>query len=80
MSESGAVPVSAEDLSDFGGRLAEMRRAYGDRIDLPNLGTSAFATLIGVSIIEYETYERGDRTPTVDFLNLIFNKIAARLD
>jgi hypothetical protein len=24
-----------------------MRKAYGDRIDLPNLGKSAFATLLG---------------------------------
>jgi hypothetical protein len=58
------VSADSTELTDFGKRLAGMRRAYDDRIDLPNLRKSAFATLLGVSAIEYDGYERGDRAPT----------------
>jgi transcriptional regulator with XRE-family HTH domain len=74
------VPIESTDETDFGERLAWMRRAYGDRIDLPQLGQSAFATLLGISAIEYAAYERGDRKPTVDFLAALHAKTAIGLD
>ena len=67
------------DLTDISERLAEIRGAYGDRIDLPDLARAEFATLIGVSAIEYEAYERGDRLPTVDFLTVLHNKTGTGL-
>lgn len=71
------MSTDSTDLTDFGNRLAGMRKAYGDRIDLPNLGRSAFATLLGVSAIEYDGYERGGRAPTVEFLTVLHNKVGA---
>ncbi len=68
------------DLMHFGEALAAMRKAYGERIDLPNLGKSAFATLLGVSAIEYEAYERGDRSPTAEFLVALRRKVGASQD
>ena len=68
------------DLTDISERLARIRRAYGDRIDLPDLGRAAFAMLIGVSAIEYEAYEAGDRMPTVDFLTVLHNKTGTTWD
>lgn len=62
------------DGTNLAERLARTRRTFGDRIDLPNLGTVAFATLLGVSASAYEAYERGDRTPTVDFLAILHSK------
>ena len=59
------MSANSTELTDFGKRPAGMRKAYGDRIDLPNLGKSAFATLLGVSAIEYDGYERADRAHTV---------------
>jgi transcriptional regulator with XRE-family HTH domain len=73
------MSVNLTDLTGFGGRLAEMRREYGDRIDLPNLGRPAFAALLGVSAVQYEAYERGDRTPTVEFLAVLRNKTGASI-
>jgi len=74
------VSVDPTDLIDFGERLAEMRREYGDSIDLPNLGRSAFATLLGVSAIEYDVYERGDRAPAVEFLAVLLTKTGANAE
>jgi transcriptional regulator with XRE-family HTH domain len=68
------------DLTDISERLAKIRRAYGNRIDLPDLGRAAFAMLIGVSAIEYEAYETGDRMPTVDFLTVLHNKTGTTWD
>ena len=68
------------DLTDISERLAKIRRAYGNRIDLPDLGRAAFAMLIGVSAIEYEAYERGDRVPTVQFLAVLHNKTGITWD
>jgi transcriptional regulator with XRE-family HTH domain len=65
---------------NFGEVLAAMREAYGEHIDLPNLRKSAFATLLGVSAIEYEAYERGDRAPTAEFMSVLRRKIGACLD
>jgi transcriptional regulator with XRE-family HTH domain len=68
------------DLIEFSGRLAEMRREYGACIDLPNLGRSAFAALLGVSPMLYEAYERGDLAPTVEFLAVLRRKTGASVD
>ena len=71
------MSADSTELTDFGKRPVGMRRAYGDRIDLPNLGKSAFATLLWVSAIEYDGYERGDRAPTVEFLAVLLTKTGA---
>jgi transcriptional regulator with XRE-family HTH domain len=68
------------DLTDLAERLARARRTYGERIDLPNLGRVAFATLLGVSASTYEAYERGDRMPTADFLAVLHRKIGTSLE
>jgi transcriptional regulator with XRE-family HTH domain len=73
------VSADFRDLTNLGERLARMRKAYGQRIDLPNLGRVAFATLLGVSAIEYEAYERGDQAPTVHFLAVLHSKTGIRL-
>lgn len=66
--------TESTDLTDFPKRLAAMRRMYGQSIDLPNLGRSAFATLLGVSAIEYEACERGDQAPSPNLLAALYAK------
>jgi hypothetical protein len=68
------------DVTNLAERLARARRTYGDRIDLPNLGRVAFATLLGVSAIAYEAYERGDLEPTVNFFALLHSKTDTSLE
>jgi transcriptional regulator with XRE-family HTH domain len=68
------------DLTEFGERLASVRRAYGDHIDLSNLGRSAFASLLGVSAIAYEAYERGEIAPTDEFLARLCDKTGIDLN
>jgi len=74
------MSVDLADLIDVRERLADMRREYGDRIDLPNLGRLAFAALLGVSPIAYEAYECGDRAPTVEFLAVVRSKTGGNAD
>jgi transcriptional regulator with XRE-family HTH domain len=64
----------------LGDRLARVRRTYGESIDLPNLGRTVFATLLGVSPTAYASYERGEREPTVEFLVALRNKTRISLD
>jgi transcriptional regulator with XRE-family HTH domain len=64
----------------LGERLARVRRAYGESIDLPDLGRPEFATLLGVAPAVYETYELGERAPTVDFLVALHKKTGTSLD
>jgi transcriptional regulator with XRE-family HTH domain len=73
-------PLVLIDLERLGERLTRVRRSYGESIDLPNLGTSLFAMLLGVSAFEYESYERGEMEPTVDFLVALRKKTGDCLD
>ena len=73
-------PLVLIDLERLGERLTRVRRSYGESIDLPNLGPSLFAMLLGVSVFEYESYERGEREPTVDFLVALRRKTGGCLD
>src|ERR1019366_4333334 len=64
----GCMSTDMIDLTRLGGRLAIVRRTYGDSIDLPNLGAALFAVLLGVPAATYQSYESGEAEPTVDFL------------
>jgi transcriptional regulator with XRE-family HTH domain len=68
------------NLESLGERLARVRRTYGESIDLPNLGRSAFASLLGVSATTYSSYERGESEPPIDFLVALRNKTRISLD
>jgi transcriptional regulator with XRE-family HTH domain len=68
------------DLETLGERLAKVRRTYGESIDLPNLGSAAFATLLGVSACAYASCERGEREPPVDLLVALRNRTRISLD
>ncbi|MGA2843162.1 MAG: helix-turn-helix transcriptional regulator [Steroidobacteraceae bacterium] len=68
------------DLETLGERLAGVRRTYGESIDLPNLGSDAFATLLGVPATAYASCERGEREPTVDLLVALRNRTRISLD
>jgi transcriptional regulator with XRE-family HTH domain len=68
------------DLTTLGERFAAVRRAYGESIDLPDLGRGAFAALLGVSVAAYESYERGEAAPTIGFLLALRNKTGFSLD
>jgi transcriptional regulator with XRE-family HTH domain len=68
------------DLKLLGERLVRVRRTYGESIDLPNLGRTGFAALLGVSATTYGYYERGEREPTVDFLVALRSKTRISLD
>jgi transcriptional regulator with XRE-family HTH domain len=68
------------DLATLGERLVEVRRAYGESIDLPNLETAAFAMMLGVSASAYASYEHGEREPPVDLLVALRNRTHISLD
>jgi transcriptional regulator with XRE-family HTH domain len=68
------------DPTLLGERLAAVRRAYGESIDLANLGRSAFAALLGVSVTTYASYESGESEPTIDFLLGLRTKTGISLD
>jgi transcriptional regulator with XRE-family HTH domain len=63
-----------------GKRLAQLRRTYGESIDLPNLRSAVFASLLGISAIAYSSYERGERESKVDFLVALRKKTGVCLD
>jgi hypothetical protein len=71
---------NSNNVTNLGERLARIRRTYGDRIDLPNLGPVAFAALLGVCASAYEAYEREDRAPTDDFLAVLHSKTGTNLE
>ena len=67
-------------LERFGERLARLRRTYGESIDLPNLGSAVFASLLGISPLAYASYERGEWEPTADFFVALRKKTGVCLD
>jgi transcriptional regulator with XRE-family HTH domain len=68
------------DPTRLGERFAAVRRAYGESIDLPNLGRPVFAAMLGVSAFAYESYERGEREPTIEFLLTLRKRTGISLD
>ena len=68
------------DPTRLGERVAAVRRAYGESIDLPNLGKAVFAAMLGVSVPVYESYERGDTEPTIEFLLALRKRTGISLD
>jgi transcriptional regulator with XRE-family HTH domain len=57
-----------------------LRKAYGESIDLPDIGRSAFSAILGVSATAYAAYENGQRAPTIDSLVSLRNKTGVSLD
>jgi transcriptional regulator with XRE-family HTH domain len=74
------MSADATELKMLGERIARVRQTYGNNIDLPNLGPNQFAVLLGASAITYESYERGQKEPTVDFLVALRKKTGVSLD
>ena len=74
------MPADPIDLVGLGERLAAVRKAYGESIDLPNLRPNLFAALLGVSPSSYESCERGEVEPTVAFLVTLRKKAGVSLD
>ena len=74
------MPADATELKQLGERIARVRHMYGENIDLPNLESTLFAVLVGVSVFTYESYERGEKEPTVDFLVALRKKTGVSLD
>ena len=72
--------ADAAKLKVLGERIARVRQTYGANIDLPNLEPNLFAALLGVSSITYESHERGETEPTVDFLIAMRKKTGVSLD
>jgi transcriptional regulator with XRE-family HTH domain len=68
------------DLDTLAERLARVRRTYGESIDLPNLGSEAFAALLGIPATAYASCERGEREPSVDLLVALRNRTRISLD
>jgi len=74
------MSADAVELKILGERLAKVRRMYGENIDVPNLEPSLFAVLLGASAFTYESYERGEKEPTVDFLVALRKKTGVSSD
>jgi transcriptional regulator with XRE-family HTH domain len=74
------MSIDLIDLTRLSERLVTVRTAYGESIDLPNLGPAVFAVLLGVSASTYLSYEYGEREPTAAFLVLLRNKTGVSLD
>ena len=74
------MPPDIIDLARLGERLAVVRRAYSENIDLPNLGATLFATLLRISAATYQSYERGETEPTVRFLIALRRRTGVSLD
>ena len=74
------MSADATELKMLGERIARVRQMYGNNIDLPNLGPTLFAVLLGACVFRYESYERGEREPTVDFLVTLRKKTGVSLD
>lgn len=68
--------MSGEDCGakTMGERLAMVRRAYGESIDLGDLGKAAFAALLGISPVAYEAFESGESLPSYEFLVSVQNR------
>jgi len=74
------MSADATELKMLGERIAKVRRTYGEDINLPGLEPNLFAVLLGASSFMYESYERGEREPTVDFLIALRKKTGVSLD
>jgi Helix-turn-helix len=74
------MSADATGLRTLGERLARVWRTCGENIDLPNLEPNLSAVLLGASTFTYESYERGEREPTVDFLVALRKKTGVSLD
>jgi transcriptional regulator with XRE-family HTH domain len=72
--------ADATELKLLGERIARVRQSYGEDINLPDLAPNLFAVLLGASSSIYESYERGEREPTVDFLVALRKKTGVSLD
>lgn len=68
------------DLTMLGERIAWVRKTYGDSIDLSDLTRLEFATMLGFCATVYETYELGERMPTIEFLVELHRKTGISLD
>jgi hypothetical protein len=68
------------DLAKLGARLAAVRKTYSENIDLPTLSKALFATLIGVPVSTYQSYEPGETEPTVAFLVTLRKRTGISLD
>ncbi|HLB98147.1 MAG TPA: helix-turn-helix domain-containing protein [Acetobacteraceae bacterium] len=80
MRAGGFMQANFVDPTRLGERFAAVRRAYGESIDLPNLGSGVFAAMLGVSVSAYESYERGEREPTIEFLLALRVRTGITLD
>ena len=74
------MQAGSVDPARLGERFAAVRRAYGESIDLPNLGRAVFAAMLGVSVSAYESYERGDAEPTIEVLLALRKRTGLSLD
>ena len=74
------MSADATELKMLGERTARVRQRYGENIDLPNLEPTLFAVLVGASAFTYESYERGEKEPTVDFLVALRKRTGVSLD
>ena len=74
------MSANATELKMLGERIARVRQTYGENIDLPELEPTLFAALLGASAFTYESYERGETEPTVDFLVALRKKTGVSLD
>jgi hypothetical protein len=74
------MSADATELKMLGERIARVRQTYGEDINLPDLKPNLFAVLLGASSFIYESYERGEREPTVDFLVALRKKTGVSLD
>jgi len=74
------MPTDPIDLVRLGERLANVRRTYGQSIDLLNLQPSLFAVLLGVPGPAYQSYERGEMEPTIAFLVRLRKKTGVSID
>jgi hypothetical protein len=74
------MSADATELKMLGERIARVRQTYGEDINLPDLEPGLFAVLLGAPSFIYESYERGERQPTVDFLLALRKKTGVSLD
>ena len=63
----------------FALRLQKLRRDYGKRLGR-QLSQSAFAALLGIEGARLGSYERGDRTPTLEVLAALRRVTGVSLD
>jgi transcriptional regulator with XRE-family HTH domain len=68
------------DLASLGKRIANVRRTYGESIDLADLDPALFAVMLGVRVATYASYERGEAHPSAGFLVALRKKTAVSLD